>query len=547
MPDHEAPSGMEPITLATLAAAESLIGLRFTPRERSMMLRGLELFRQQYDQLRTVKMGNALAPALQLDPRPVAPAMPPRVAKPFRPSVAPDLPADRNELAFWPIPHLAALLRARKTSSLELTKLYLGRLERYDPLLRCVVTLTEDLALQQAQRADKELAAGVDRGPLHGIPWGAKDLLSTRGIRTTWGAAPYRDQVPEQDATVVQRLAEAGAVLVAKLSMGSLAWGDIWFGGKTRNPWRPTEGSSGSSAGSGAAVAAGLVGFAIGSETWGSIVSPCTRCGVTGLRPTFGRVSRHGAMALSWSMDKLGPICRSAEDCALVLQAICGPDGQDATVVDAPYDWPPAPRAEERPLEGMRIGYLHRAFERERPTRVLDQAVLDFLRSLGAELLPIELPPYPIQAMSLILDVEAAAAFDDLTRSDRDDLLTRQQEHAWPNHFRRARFIPAVEYLQANRLRTLVMQEMSELMTHVDLYVAPTDDDDEDNSLLTNLTGHPVLCLPTGFVPQGHHRAGLPGSITLVGRLYDEATLLHVGSIYQQACGMRVDRPPKTP
>jgi len=487
MADGEATEGMEPITLATLAAAESLIGLGFTPHERRLMLRGLEIFRQQYDLLRGVGLENGLGPALRLDPRPVAPAalsrQSPRGPRPFVPPAAAELPADVNEIAFWPIPRLAALLRARKISSLELTKLYLRRLKRYDPLLRCVVTLTEELALQQASRADEELAAGLDRGPLHGIPWGAKDLLATAGIRTTWGAAPYREQVPDQDATVVARLAEAGAVLVAKLSMGSLAWGDVWFGGKKRNPWKPVEGSSGSSAGSGAAAAAGLVGFAIGSETWGSIVSPCTRCGVTGLRPTYGRVSRHGAMALSWSMDKLGPICRAAEDCALVLQAIYGPDGQDPTVVDAPYDWPPAPRDSRHPLQGMRIGYLHRAFERERPTRALDQAVLDARRALGAELLPLELPAYPIQAMSLILDVETAAAFDDLTRSNQDDLLTRQQEHAWPNHFRRARFIPAVEYVQANRLRALVMRAMAELMEKVDLYVAPTDDD-EDKFLL---------------------------------------------------------------
>jgi Asp-tRNA(Asn)/Glu-tRNA(Gln) amidotransferase A subunit family amidase len=548
MPDPEMANDREPLTLATLAAAESLIIQRFTPHERTLMLRGLEIFRQQYDQLRAVTLENGLAPALRFDPRPAAPASPPRASRPYCPQVSPDLPNDLNEIAFWPIPRLAALLRAHKITSLDLTRLYLDRLKRYDPLLRCVVTFTEDLALQQSRRADEELAAGIDRGPLHGIPWGAKDLLATRGIPTTWGAAPYRDQVPTEDAAVVQRLSEAGAVLVAKLSMGSLAWGDIWFGGKTRNPWRPVEGSSGSSAGSAAAVAAGLVGFAIGSETWGSIVSPCTRCGVTGLRPTYGRVSRHGAMALSWSMDKLGPICHTAEDCGLVLQAIYGPDGHDGSVVDAPYEWPPAPRAGQYPLEGMRVGYLHRVLERERPTRALDQAVLDSLRSLGAELRPIELPAYPIQAMSLILDVEAAAAFDELTRSDRDDLLTRQQEHAWPNHFRRAHFIPAVEYVQANRLRALVMRAMAELMAQLDLYVAPTDDDEEeDNSLLTNLTGHPVLCLPTGFLPQGHHRSGMPGSITLVGRLYEEATLLQVGSIFQQAAGMRVERPPKTP
>jgi len=547
MSDQEIGDVLEPLTLATLASTEAVLGLRFSLSERAMMLHGLEIFRQQYDQLRAVRLGNDVTPALRLDLRPALPAMPPKASAPYCPPQEPALPADRGEIAFWPIPRLAALLRDRRITSQQLTEFYIDRLRRYDPLLRCVVTLTEDLALRQARRADEELASGVDRGPLHGIPWGAKDLLATKGIRTTWGAAPYRDQFPGGDATVVQRLAEAGAVLVAKLSMGSLAWGDVWFGGKTRNPWRPVEGSSGSSAGSAAAVAAGLVGFAIGSETWGSIVSPCTRCGVTGLRPTYGRVSRHGAMSLSWSMDKLGPMCRTAEDCALVLQAIYGPDGHDTTVSDAPFIWPPNPEASQHPLQKMRIGYLHRSFERERPARALDQTVLESLRSLGAELVPIELPVYPIQAMSLILDVEAAAAFDELTRSNLDDLLTRQHEQAWPNHFRRARFIPAVEYIQANRLRTLVMQAMAELMLTVDLYVAPTDDEEEDNSLLTNLTGHPVLCLPTGHIPQGHHRAGMPCSITLVGRLYDEATLLRVGSILQRALGMKVERPPKTP
>jgi Asp-tRNA(Asn)/Glu-tRNA(Gln) amidotransferase A subunit family amidase len=433
-------------------------------------------------------------------------------------------------LAFASVTSLARLIQSRQVSSVELTELYLRRLERYDPALRCVVTMTGDLALEQARAVDAEIIAGRYRGPLHGIPWGAKDLLATRGIRTTWGAAPYADQVPDYDATVVERLRDAGAVLLAKLTLGELAWGDVWFGGQTKNPWNIDEGSSGSSAGSAAATAAGLVGFAIGSETWGSIVSPSTRCRVTGLRPTFGRVSRHGAMALSWSMDKLGPICRSAEDCALVFAAIYGPDGNDTTVVDAPFNWRPNIR-----VHGMRIGYLKRTSDEGHEHQANDQQVLDTLRQLGAKLVPIELPDYPIEAMSFILSAEAAAAFDELTRSGRDDLLARQEQQAWPNALRQARLIPAVEYIQANRLRTLAMRAMDALVREVDLYVSFGATD----LLLTNLTGHPAVVVPTGVTA-----AGAPTSITFGGRLYDEATLLAVAKAYQDATGLHLQRPP---
>jgi Asp-tRNA(Asn)/Glu-tRNA(Gln) amidotransferase A subunit family amidase len=440
-------------------------------------------------------------------------------------------PGGEGDLAFATAAALSRAIHARQVSAVELAELYLRRLERHDPALRCVITLMGDQAIEQARRADAELAAGRSRGPLHGIPWGAKDLRATRGVRTTWGAAPYHDQVFGTDASVVERLNDAGAVLLAKLSVGELAWGDVWFDATTKNPWNLDRGSSGSSAGSAAATAAGLVGFSIGSETYGSIVSPSTRCGTTGLRPTFGRVSRAGAMALSWSMDKLGPICRSAEDCALVFAAIHGPDGRDPTVVERPFDWNPA-----IDLKKLRIGYLASAFEEEREGKANDGAALDTLRALGADLVPIELPAYPVEALSIILSVEAAAAFDELTRGDRDELLVRQVEEAWPNALRAARMIPAVEYVQANRVRTLIMRALAELMERIDLYVAPSFN---SNLLLTNLTGHPAVVLPNGFSAEG-----TPTSITFTGRLYDEATLLAVARAYQDATDFHLRHPP---
>jgi Asp-tRNA(Asn)/Glu-tRNA(Gln) amidotransferase A subunit family amidase len=480
-----------------------------------------------------VPIGNSVPPALSFDPQ-LPGAIGQDRASSWRPSAssAPPAPSDLEELAFAPLTLLAQLLGSRQVSSLTLTEMYLRRLKRYDPALRCVVTLTEELALEQARRADAELAAGQHRGPLHGIPWGAKDLLATRGIRTTWGATPYADQVPDHDATVVARLEAAGAVLVGKLTLGELAWGDVWFEGQTKNPWNLAEGSSGSSAGSAAAVAAGLVGFAIGSETWGSIVSPATRCRVTGLRPTFGRVSRHGAMALCWSMDKIGPICRSVEDCALVFDAIYGPDGKDLGVADRPFEWNPG-----IDLANLRIGYLKSAFDEDHEQKVLDDQALDVLRALGADLIPIALPDYPIGAMSFILSVEAAAAFDELTRSGRDEQLARQDEQSWPNVLRQARLIPAVEYIQANRLRTLAMRAMADLMTGVDVYVAPSFG--ANNMLLTNLTGHPAVVLPNGVT-----ESGAASSITFTGQLYGEAVILAVAKVYQDATDFHLRRPP---
>lgn len=520
----------EEITKETLAAAEKLAGLELTDEERDLMLDGVREARTAYEALRTVEIPNSVTPALVFDPVPPGVSLPERPGG-FQPAEAPvpERPESPDALAFLSVAELGRLLRAGQVTSVELTEIYLERLRRYDPLLECVVSFTEERALEAARRADRELAAGEDRGPLHGIPWGAKDLLAARGYRTTWGAEPYKAQVIDEDATAVARLEEAGAVLVAKLTLGALAWGDVWFGGKTRNPWNPEQGSSGSSAGSASAAAAGLTGFNIGSETWGSIVSPSTRCGATGLRPTFGRVSRHGAMALSWSMDKLGPIGRTVEDCALVFQALLGPDGLDTTVVDRPFRWDP-----DLDVTTLRVGYVKSLFEREpeddeeREWMDKDRATLETLERLGVRLIPLELPDLPTEALSFILSAEAAAAFDELTRSGRDDLLVRQIEQAWPNVFRQARMIPAVEYLQANRVRTLLMQEMVRTLEGFDVYVCPSFGG--DNLLLTNLTGHPSVVLPNGF-----REDGTPTSITFMGDLYAEGEVLALAHAYQRA------------
>jgi Asp-tRNA(Asn)/Glu-tRNA(Gln) amidotransferase A subunit family amidase len=411
--------------------------------------------------------------------------------------------------------------------------MYLDRLKKYGPELECVVTLTEELALEQARKADEEIAYGRYRGYLHGIPYGAKDLLAVRGYKTTWGAEPYKDQVIDDTATVVKKLERAGAVLVAKLTLGALAWGDVWYGGMTRSPWNLEQGSSGSSAGSAAATAAGLVAFAIGTETWGSIVSPSTRCGATGLRPTFGRVSRAGAMALSWSMDKIGPICRTVEDCAIVFEAIRGPDGIDQTVLDGSFEYDF--RVE---LEKVRVGYLRDAFDEEYENHDRDAATLVEMRELGAELVPVDLPEYPVYSLAFVLSAEAAAAFDQLTRSNQDDSMVRQIKNAWPNVFRSSRFIPAVEYIQANRLRHEIIQGMHQVMADVDVYVSPTFGG--GNLLLTNLTGHPSVVLPNGFDEKGS-----PTSITFVGNLYDEATLLAVANAYQRVTEYHKQHPPR--
>jgi Asp-tRNA(Asn)/Glu-tRNA(Gln) amidotransferase A subunit family amidase len=435
-------------------------------------------------------------------------------------------PGSNNDLAFLPVTALAALIKQKEISPVELTRLYLDRLTTYGDELKCVVTLTEGLAIKQAQKAEKEIMAGAYRGPLHGIAWGAKDLLATKGIRTTWGATPFKDQVARADATVVQKLRRAGAVLVAKLSLGALASGPTWFEGMTRNPWNSETGASGSSAGPGAATAAGLVGFSIGSETLGSIVAPSYTCGVVGLRPTYGRVSRYGAMALSWTMDKLGPMCRGVEDCAAVFHAIMGSDGKDRSVVDAPFHWEPG-----ADLSGLRVGYLASAFQKEAvgdaPAGLYANA-LDVMRQLGADLKPVSLPgEYPEDAMSMVLMVEAAAMFDDATLAGDLDVMSEQDKSSWPAHFRAARTVTAVEYLRAQRVRALLIRDMAMLMRDWDVVLAPGMD--RSSLTLGNLTGHPVVIVPCGF------SEGMPRGLSFMGNLYDEATLLSAASAYEQA------------
>ena len=524
--------GAKKVTSKDIESAEKISGLRFTGKERKMMLKGLRRNLDRYEELRGVLLENHVPPAIQFSP--VLPGMSlSKESIPISISTDPDIqvPQHIEDLAFYPITTLAQLIRSRKITSVELTSMYLDRLKKYGPQLDCIITLTEELALKQAKKSDEEIAAGHYRGPLHGIPWGAKDLLATKGIRTTWGAMPYKDQIIDADATVVKRLEEAGAVLVAKLTMGALAMGDVWYGGKTKNPWNLEQGSSGSSAGSAAATSAGLVGFAIGTETLGSIVSPSTRCGVTGLRPSYGRVSRYGAMALSWSMDKIGPICRTVEDCALVFHVIHGPDGKDLTVIDVPFGWNPS-----SDLRSIRVGYLKKAFEQKSRNQKNDQAALEAMRSLDIELIPFELPEFPARAISFILSAEAAAAFDELTRSGKDDLLVRQGRGAWPNSFRQARFIPAVEYIQANRLRTLLMQKMTELMKEVDVFITPTYGG--NNLLITNLTGHPAVVVPNGIDDKGN-----PTSISFIGGLFEEGKALRVAKAYQDATGFHLKHP----
>jgi Asp-tRNA(Asn)/Glu-tRNA(Gln) amidotransferase A subunit family amidase len=519
----------EALSTSDVLLASRIIGLDFSQAERDSMLGNLTEYRNNYDSLRKQSLPNEVAPAMVFSPLPVgyypAQGADKMVYSPL-PKVA--LPADSNTLAFMPVRQLAELIRTRQITSVQLTRFYLNRLKKFTPTLNCVVTLTEDTALAQAARADAEIRAGKYRGPLHGMPYGAKDLFAAKGYATTWGAQPYRKQVLNEDAAVIQKLRAAGAVLCAKLTLGELAMGDGWFGGKTRNPWDATQGSSGSSAGSASAVSAGLLPFALGTETLGSIVSPSTVCGTTGLRPTFGRVSRAGAMALSWSMDKAGPICRDVEDAVLVLAAIHGKDVKDAATIPAQltYNY-------NKPLSGLRIGYAKRAFERKYGFRVQDSVALAVLRKLGAQLIPIELPRTP--NITYLLLAEGAAAFDELTRSHQDSLLAQQNKNAWPNLFRSARFVPAVEYIQAQRVRTQLITQMDQLMQTVDVYVAPSW---SGNLTLTNLTGHPCIVVPAGFTDKG-----LPTSISFTGRLFDEGTLAVVARAYQNATDWHLRRP----
>ena len=585
--------GAKKITKEMLENAAAIADVPISEEYKEMMLENLNDQAKGYEEIYKLHIPNSVEPALIFDP--VLPGTkfgterkPMRISSVANAAPA-NAPKNLEDLAFASVRELAELVRTKKVSSLALTEMYLGRLKRYNPTLKFVVTLTEERALAQAKKADGEIAAGKYRGPLHGLPWGAKDLLAVQGYRTTWGAAGFESQTIDQDATVVKRLDEAGAVLVAKLTLGALAQGDVWFGGVTRNPWNTNQGSSGSSAGPASATAAGCVAFGIGSETLGSISSPSTRCGCTGLRPSFGLVPRTGAMALSWSMDKLGPICRAVEDCALVLDAIYGRDGLDRSVQPAAFNWDA-----NLDWRKLRVGYLKAAFERpseeqqeaakqEPPAtpeeqkkreeqknrreaararaeydRKYNEAALAKLREMGVNLLPVEMPKFPYDAMVTMLTAESAAAFDELTRSGKDKLLTSQKDYDWPNTFRTARFIPAVEYIQAARARRLAMDAVAKVFGGLDVVVAPTNG---EQLVITNLTGHPAVILPNGLrrddAPkppsddesdfQNAGGPGTPTSLTFLGKLYGEAELLAFARAYQDATGFHLQHPKLTP
>ncbi|MEY3678250.1 MAG: hypothetical protein RI924_391 [Bacteroidota bacterium] len=519
------------INIGMIGQASKLLGLSFTEAESDSMITELEDIRRNTLAIRKIALDNSVAPALNFNPIPVGYQFPDKKSG-FKPGPVDQvsLPVNKDDLAFYSVRQLAELIRNKKITSVALTQFFIDRLKKYQPKLLNVVSFTEERALKQAALADAELKAGKYRGLLHGIPFGVKDLLATKDYKTTWGSVPYKDQLIETDATVVKRLEAAGAVLVAKLTLGELAMGDVWFGGKTRNPWDLNRGSSGSSAGSSSAVSAGCLPFAIGSETLGSIVSPSTECGVTGLRPSFGRISKQGAMALSWSMDKLGPITRTVEDCALVFQAIYGPDQEDLSVIDAPFNYNGSGS-----LKGMRIGFLEKDFQRKYPNRVNDSLTLVKLKSLGAELVPIQLPTMPYNDLVIILSAECGAAFQDLVLSGKDDLMVMQNKNSWPNTFRGAQFISAPTYINANRVRTLLIQQLHQQLKGLDLYISPSFG---PNLTATNLSGHPSVVLPNGFNPRG-----LPASITFMGQLFGEGKLLQAAQAYQQATDFHKKHP----
>ncbi|NJC26015.1 amidase [Neolewinella antarctica] len=516
----------ELLTKSDLFTAAKVLGLDFLDDDEvELMLEDVQEQTETLEKLGKIEIDNDISPALVFNPV-LRPSQLPASSIVSAPASAPNaLESELNTPLEWAsVKQLGAMLKSGKTTSRKLTEFYLDRIKEHDPTLHCIITITEERALAKADEMDRELAAGTYRGPLHGIPYGAKDLLAAKGYKTTWGAKPYENQTIDVDASVIEQLDAAGAILVAKTTLGALAWGDVWYGEMTRNPWDTTQGSSGSSAGSASAVAAGLVPFAIGTETLGSIVSPSTVCGTTGLRPTFGRVSRYGAMALSWTMDKIGPITRSAEDAGVVLAAIANYDERDAHAIRAgfQYEWPQAP------AQGTRIGYYQSVMDGDYPFHDQDSIVLKTLRGLGYELVPLELPDDP--DIGFILSVEAAAAFDALTRSNNDDQLTRQIRNAWPNTFRTAHFVPAVAYVQANRLRRQLMQDMDAMLTeaNVDVYVNPSW---HSNSLfITNMTGHPAICIPNGM-----NEEGTPTSITFTGKLFGEQEIIDVAHAYQQA------------
>jgi Asp-tRNA(Asn)/Glu-tRNA(Gln) amidotransferase A subunit family amidase len=528
------------LTKDMLRSAADVAGLEFTDEQLDKMLTGIAENTVKLRDLRKIEIDNSIAPPLYFNP--VLPGMKiDRTPRPFRASATPRVqrPANLEDVAFWPVTNLSELLRTRKVTSVELTEMYLARAKRYNPKLKCFVTITDDLALREARQADQEIAAGKYRGPLHGMPYGIKDLFAVKGYPTTWGAAPFKDRVIDVDATVVTRLREAGAVLIGKLATGELALDDIWFAGQTMNPWDPSMGSQGSSAGPGSATAGGLVGFSIGTETLGSILAPSAICGVTGLRPTFGRVSRYGAMALSWSMDKTGPMCRSVEDCALVLNAIQGADNLDLAAVDVPFNWDAT-----LDVRKLRVAYLKAAFEKTRQTPQVeanDRAALDKIRSLGIELAEFRLPESPKLDPSAILNSEGISALHDPVDTHPDQ-LARQDRIASQNAYR---LYPAADYVNANRARMVLMQEMDKLMAKIDVYLLPYDYADytpnpvaDRSTGITNLTGHPSVTLPHGFDEKGH-----PTGLTFIGKLFGEAQMLAMAKAYQDSTGWHLKHP----
>lgn len=518
----------------SIDAAANLIGLSFTPQEKDSMIGTLTTHRGNYELLRKTKLANAVGPALVFNPLPQGfyPSQEQQAYDWGLPTKV-TLPTSDVDLAFMPVSHLSVLIKSRQLTSERLTQIYLQRIKTHSDTLACLVTLLEDRALNQAKILDQELAAGNYRGPLHGIPFGIKDLFSLPGTKTTYGAMPYKDQVLDETATIITKLEEAGGVLVGKFTLGALAMGDVWYGGVTKNPWNLKQGASGSSAGSASAVSAGLIPFAIGTETLGSIVSPSTRNGVTGLRPTFGRISRHGAMALSWSMDKVGPISRSALDNAIVLSVLNGSDQKDPSTIPAAFNY-----SAQKEVKKLKIGYFSSFFEGNRAGIENDRAVLELLKNKGITLHPVELKtsinPGPLVSMLL---VEGAAAFDELTRFDLDDQLVAQHKSAWPNVFRAARFIPAVEYIQMSRQRSVLIEEMHALMKQYDVIITPSFAGQQLQ--ITNLTGHPALCLPNGFGPNGS-----PTSITLLANLFEEEKLIMIGRLIQENSDWQTKRPP---
>jgi Asp-tRNA(Asn)/Glu-tRNA(Gln) amidotransferase A subunit family amidase len=552
-----APPAGPPVSAATFAEAEKLVQVTMTPAEREMAAKAwrssLASMLERRVGPRRVALEPTLAPASRWDPLPSGGhAGPPRDVFTRTPADPGPVPASDDAIAFAPVTQLSRWIERKAITSERLTGIYLARIERFDPRLRCVITLTKDVAIAQARKADAEIAAGKYRGPLHGIPYGVKDLLDTANIATTYGAEPFRNRVPAADSFVVRRLNEAGAVLVAKLSLGALALNDIWFGGQTMNPWLIEEGASGSSAGPGAATAAALVGFSIGSETGGSIVSPAMRCGITGLRPTFGRVARTGAMTLCWSLDKLGPMTRTVEDAMLVLHAISGPDAGDVSSVQSHLDFDATAS-----VQGLRVGYLAQWLH-EPPATDVDRAALEAVKASGMMAVEVSLPDWPYSSLMPILFAEGAAAFEELTLSGADDQLAMQVPDAWPNLFREARFLSAVDFVQADRLRRKVAQEMARIFSQVDLLLVPSLRD--EMLTISNFTGHPSLTLRAGFVHVSQARSDwapdpahplpsfspprrVPHGVTLLGRLFDEGTLGRAGLALERVFDVAGERP----